>query len=281
MIIKIDTNSFDDLRQSVMTFSDKLLSAVPNGIGVCVGLDPTLDKLPEIFRNSTEPLYRFNLEIIAATAEAAAAYKPNLAFYERFGPDGLKQLADTIKAIPHDKMIILDAKRGDIGSTATAYADALFETLGGDAATVNPYLGSDALAPFVEREDHGAYVLAVTSNPGGADLQVLQVEGIPLYIHVIRLCRRLNKYNNVGLVVGATRPDLWPQLLDEAGDLPLLVPGVGAQGGDPRILRQLLSGYPAPVLVNSSRGIIFASSGKDFGQAARAAALRLKDELLG
>jgi len=264
-----------------MNFAEKLRIAVPEGLGVCVGLDPLLDKLPAKCRASKEPIYDFNAAIIEATADAVSAYKPNLAFYECLGVSGWLQLEKTIACIPKDKLVILDAKRGDIGSTASAYADALFNGLGGDCCTVNPYLGGDAISPFLSDPEHGAFVLAVTSNPGGADLQELRIEGRPLYLHVIELCRRLNGNRNIGLVAGATRPELWPMLLDTAGDLPLLIPGVGAQGGDPKVLRQLLQGYPAPALVNSSRAIIFASSGDNFAEAAKKAAQSLRDELIG
>lgn len=262
-------------------FRDKLRVAVPNGIGLCVGLDPLPDRLPSQFRSAAEPLYEFNVGIIEATSDYASAYKPNLAFYERFGASGWEQLAKTVRAVPEGKIVLLDAKRGDIGSTSAAYADALFTGLGGDAATVNPYLGADALEPFLSRPNKGAFVLAVTSNPGGADLQELVVDGLPLFVHVIRLARRLARRGNIGLVAGATRPQLWPCLLEEAIDLPLLVPGVGAQGGDAVELKALLTGYPAPVLVNSARGIIHASSGDDFKQAAGAAARALYDKLCG
>jgi orotidine-5'-phosphate decarboxylase len=264
-----------------LDFSTHLKAATGGRIGLCVGLDPIPDRLPSKFKGHPEPLAAFNAEIIEATSAYASAYKPNLAFYERFGADGWIQLGKTVMAIPKDKIVILDAKRGDIGSTAEAYADALFNGLGGDAATVSPYLGSDSLEPFLVNPDHGAYILAVTSNKGGADLQELTIDGEPLYRHVIRLARRLNKNRNVGLVVGATRTELWPGLLELALDLPLLVPGVGAQGGDPVVLRSLLSGYPGAVLVNSSRGIIHASSGDDFALRAGEEARKLSDQLAG
>lgn len=264
-----------------MTFFEKLTAATPGGIGVCVGLDPLPDKLPALFQNSPEPLFEFNRAIIEATADYVSAYKPNLAFFERFGASGWLQLEKTVKAVPKGKIVILDAKRGDIGSTSKAYADALFHGLGGDAATVSPYLGSDALTPFLDEPEHGAIVLAVTSNPGGADFQELIADGIPVFKHVIRLCRKLNTKRNVGIVVGATRESLWPEVLSEAIDLPLLIPGVGAQGGDPKFLRKTLQGYQAPALVNSSRAIIFASSGDNFAAAARDAAEALQQELVG
>ncbi len=264
-----------------MTFGTKLRNSIQGKIGVCIGLDPIPDRLPEIFRGNSEPLYNFNLEIIEATRDFASAYKPNLAFYERFGASGWEQLAKTVQAIPTDKVVILDAKRGDIGSTSAAYADALFNTLGGDAATVSPYLGADSIEPFIANEEHGIFLLAVTSNPGGADFQELIIGEVPLYVYVIRLARKLAGAQNVGLVVGATRPKLWETVLTEAIDLPLLIPGVGAQGGDAVEIRRILSGYEAPVLVNSSRAIIHASVGQDFAGAARKAAATLFEQLNG
>ncbi len=264
-----------------MNFNTRLESVVNAGIGLCVGLDPVLEKLPEHIRSSDEPLYVFNLEIIENTHEYAAAYKPNLAFYEAHGPAGWRQLEKTIRAIPDECLVIADGKRGDIGSTAEAYAVSLFETLNFDAATVNPYLGSDALEPFLRREEKGAFILAVTSNPGGADLQDLICNGEQLFRHVIRMARRLNKLSNAGLVVGATKPDIWHDLLKLAENLPLLIPGIGAQGGDLDVLKAELKDYGAPALVNASRSIIYASSGIDFGQAAGEAAERLKGQLCG
>ncbi|NQT34642.1 orotidine-5'-phosphate decarboxylase [bacterium] len=263
-----------------MNFNTRLESVVKGGIGLCVGLDPVMDKLPEHVRSSAEPLLAFNLEIIEYTHEYAAAYKPNLAFYEAHGLAGWRQLEKTIRAIPEECLIIADGKRGDIGSTAEAYAVSLFETLNCDAATVNPYLGSDALEPFLQREDKGAFILAVTSNPGGADLQDLVCDDEQLFRHVIRMARRLNKLSNVGLVVGATKPDLWHDLLELAEDLSLLIPGIGAQGGDLDAMKRELKDYGTPALVNASRSILYASSGVDFGQAAGDAARRLRDQLV-
>ncbi len=262
-----------------MDFNSKLRNVTDGKIGLCIGLDPVLDRLPETIRTSREPLYAFNSEIIEHTHDIAAAYKPNLAFYEALGDEGWRQLEKTVQAVPDKCLVIADGKRGDIGSTAAAYALSLFDRLDVDAATVNPYLGADALLPFLERVDHGAFVLAVTSNPGGADLQELVCEGEPLFRHVIRMARRLNGSGNVGLVVGATRPTLWRDVMDVAVDLPLLVPGIGAQGGDLGLLKSALRDYPAPTLVNASRSIIYASSGADFGRAAREAALNLADKL--
>ena len=262
-----------------LNFDKKLRAAVTDGLGLCVGLDPVPGQMPEQFQGDPSPLLSFCREIINATTDAAAAYKPNLAFFEAFGADGWRQLQQTIQAIPTDKIIIADAKRGDIGSTARWYATAIYDRLKADAITVNPYLGSDALEPFLGDPARGAYVLAVTSNPGGRDIQELIAEGSPVYLHVVRLARRLNLNHNVGLVMGATRPELWDELLKEAVDLPLLVPGIGAQGGDLAALKAAVKRYPAPVLVNVSRSIIYASRNADFALKAGEAARKMRDSL--
>jgi len=262
-----------------MKLNEKLQAAVSGGIDLCVGLDPVLDRIPEKLHGSAEPLYEFNKAIIEATVDYAAAYKPNMAFYEAYGAPGWTQLEKTIRIVPEGKIVIADAKRGDIGNTAKSYAKALFSGLNADMATVNPYLGRDSLMPFIDDPKHGVFVLAVTSNPGGADLQELVIDGKPLYLHVVRLAQSLNKHGNVGLVVGATKPSLWRDLLETAVDMPLLVPGIGAQGGDIEALRAVVRNYPAPVLVNASRSILYASSGDDFQDAAREAAKKLAGEL--
>lgn len=262
-----------------MNFQSKLSEAVGNSPAVCVGLDPVVEKMPEKFRDAKEPLYEFNLDIIEATQDIAAAYKPNLAFYEVYGSSGWEQLHKTIKAIPDGKIVIGDAKRGDIGSTAIAYAKALFGNLGCDAATVSPYLGSDSLEPFITKPKHGIFVLAVTTNPSGSELQQLLADDIPLFRHVIKMVKRINRNRNIGLVVGATKPEFFSAVLQEAEELPLLIPGVGSQGGDVDRLLTNLSGYQGQVLVNSSRGIIYASVGDDYKLAARHAAEELRDQL--
>ncbi|NQU05177.1 MAG: orotidine-5'-phosphate decarboxylase [Calditrichaeota bacterium] len=244
---------------------------------LCVGLDPVWDKLPEHIRSAEEPLLAFCSEIIEKTQDIATAYKPNLAFFEAFGPEGWKQLGKIISLVPDNCIVIADGKRGDIGSTAVAYAKSLFETLGCDAATVSPYLGGDSIEPFLKRVENGAFILALTTNPGGSDLQELVCDDEPLYIHVVRLARRLNKSKNVGLVVGATKTQLWQKILETAVDLPLLIPGIGAQGGDIDALKSELKDYAAPAFINASRSIIYASSDKDFGSKARDAAFKLYD----
>ena len=246
---------------------------------LCVGLDPHPSLLPE------KDVAAFNRAIIEATADLACCYKPNLAFYEAMGPQGLEALLRTVEAVPRHLPVIADAKRGDIASTAEAYAQALFDVYGFDAATVNPYLGTDSLAPFLERADKGVFVLCRTSNVGGADLQALVVTGDgqqrPLYEAVAELARdRWNGHGNVGLVVGATFPGELARIRQMCPRLPFLLPGVGAQGGDvAAAVRNALDEDGAGFIINSSRQILYASSDRDYAQAARRAAEALRDEI--
>jgi len=264
-------------------FFDKLRQASQsNHSFLCVGLDPHPSLLPE------KDVAAFNRAIIEATADLACCYKPNLAFYEAMGPQGLEVLQRTVEAVPRHLPVIADAKRGDIASTAEAYARALFDVYGFDAATVNPYLGTDSLAPFLERPDKGVFVLCRTSNAGGADLQGLTVtgdgpssEGRPLYEVVAELARdRWNERGNVGLVVGATFPGELGRIRQLCPRLPFLLPGVGAQGGDvAAAVRNALDEEGAGFIINSSRQILYASSDRDYARAARRAAETLRDEI--
>jgi orotidine-5'-phosphate decarboxylase len=248
---------------------------------VSVGLDPDPDRLPA-FLDADLPRWAFNRRIIDATHEHAACYKPNAAFYE--DPDGWRALAETI-AYAHGKdvPVLLDAKRGDIGNTARQYASVLDDAaLGADAITVNPYMGRDTLEPYLSRKDKGVFVLCRTSNSGGADFQNLDVgNGKPLYQYIAQRCAAWNDNDNVGLVVGATAPEEL-EALRGLVDLPFLVPGVGAQGGDAAAAVEygLTDGVG---LVNSSRGIIFAGEGAmdadAYFRAAGDAAKRLKRRL--
>jgi orotidine-5'-phosphate decarboxylase len=254
---------------------------------LCVGLDPDPDRLPEHLAEHDLPRWAFNRRIIDATHEHAAAYKPNAAFYE--DPDGWRALTETI-AYAHGKgvPVILDAKRADIGNTARRYAT-LLESHGSghargsshaaDAITVNPYMGRDSLEPFLSREEKGVFVLCRTSNPGGADLQDLELaSGEALYERVAALADLWNANGNVGLVVGATAPEELESLRDQVPDLPFLVPGVGAQGGDAEAAVEFGLSHGTG-LVNSSRGIVFAGEGEHFDRAAGEAAKRLKKRL--
>ena len=247
------------------------------GSVLCVGLDPDLARLPDSFRKYAEgvAVREFCASIVEATAPYACAFKPNLAFFEALGADGWKVLADVIEAIPTDRIIVLDAKRGDIGNSAAKYAHALFDQLGGDAVTVAPYMGRDSIVPFLQDEGRCAFVLAATSNPSAVDVQQLLVEGEPLYRHVARMAVEVGKEHpgTVGLVVGATRPELLARLRAEHPQTPFLIPGVGAQGGSAEAVLEANAG--GPVLINSSRGILYASDGADYAEAAANAAKEL------
>jgi orotidine-5'-phosphate decarboxylase len=265
-----------------MNFFDRLADRIAaTDSVVSVGLDPDLERLPDHLADHDLPRWAFNRRIIDATHEHAAAYKPNAAFYEN--PDGWKALRETV-AYAHGKgvPVLLDAKRADIGNTARQYAGLLDDgEMGVDAITVNPYLGRDSLEPFLSRADKGVFVLCRTSNPGGEDVQGLELaSGEPLYERVAALADLWNGNDNVGLVVGATAPEELQEVREVVPDIPFLVPGIGAQGGDAEaaVEHGLADGVG---LVNSSRGIIFAGEdrGESFADAAGQAAKRLKKRL--
>lgn len=266
-------------------FLDKLLecSRKKNSL-LCVGLDVDPDRVPEPLRGGTDWVYRYNLGIIEATSDIAFAYKPNLAFYEALGLEGIDSLYRTLKAMPPDVLVIGDAKRGDIGHTARAYARSLFEVFGFDAVTVNPYLGRDSVEPFLAYRDRGVFLLCKTSNPGSGDFQDLlcqTAEGSsPLYQVVASRSRDWNANGNVGLVVGATYPQQLAVVRQLAPELPLLIPGVGAQAGDLQATIEKGTNSDGELaVVNSSRQIIQASLGSDWRDAARNAAAALRDEI--
>ncbi len=259
---------------------------------LCIGLDPELDQLPTAQGADVETaLVTFNTAIVDATADLVCAYKPNAAFYERHGAAGWNALARTIAHIHSrypDVPVLLDAKRGDMGNTARAYADAIFDTLGADAVTLHPYLGGDALQPFLKRADRGCFILAHTSNPGASEFQDLTLRSAdgteePLYLAVARtVAQRWNTNGNCGLVVGATYPEQLRAVRQAVGDMPLLIPGIGAQGGDlAAVMNVGLDSQGAGLLISASRSVIFASSGTDFAEAARREAQRLRDEIEG
>lgn len=252
-----------------MTFREKLAAAMQaNHSPLCIGLDPDLERLPAHLPRDAQGIILFNQAIIEATADLVCAYKPNIAFYEALGAAGWEALRATLRAVPAHIPTILDAKRGDVGSTARAYAQAAFDELGADAITLSPYLGTDALEPFLQRQDRGCFILCRTSNPGSADLQdVVLANGAPLYQYVARLtAERWNKRGNCGLVVGATFPEELATVRSICPDLPLLVPGVGTQGGD---FRAALAAGGTHAIISVSRAIIYASNGRDFADQAR------------
>ncbi len=233
---------------------------------VCVGLDPRMERLEE-------PAVDFCRRIVDQTVEAAAVFKPNSAFFEALGVDGLADLRTVINHIGGERPVILDAKRGDIGATAQAYARAAFQVMGADALTISPYLGGDSVEPFLTDPTHGAFVLCHTSNPGAADLQHLEVDGVPLYMRVARAATGWNGNGNLGLVVGATYPDALAAVRDAAPHMPFLVPGIGAQGGDlDAAVDAGLDAAGGGMVINSSRGIIHAGDPRE-------AAMRLRDAI--
>ena len=250
------------------------------GAPLCVGLDPDPERLPKGFDASPASVAAFCIAITDATVGVAAAFKPNLAFFEALGPDGADALARVCAHVRSTgRLLVLDGKRGDIGNTGRRYATALYEQLDGDAATVAPYMGSDSVTPLLSHAGRCAFVLVATSNAGGADLQALDVGGEPLAHRVARLAQTWTAEcaGELGFVVGATRPDALSALREIAPDVPFLVPGVGAQGGSVADVMRANAG--APILVNSSRGILYASRGADFASAAGDAAARLRDGL--
>jgi orotidine-5'-phosphate decarboxylase len=235
---------------------------------VCVGLDPDLAKLPADLREGRQPLLQFNRRIVDATFDVAAAYKPQIAFYSALGrEDELEASIRYIRERAPQALVILDAKRNDIGNTAEAYAREAFERYGADAVTVNPYMGDDSVLPFVARADRGAVLLCRTSNPGARDFQDLMIDGRPLYRHIAaRAAAHWNAHGNLMLVVGATYPAEMAALRSAHPELTFLVPGIGAQGGDlDDTLAAGLDARGAGLLINSSRGIIYAGGGTSEG----------------
>ena len=249
---------------------------------LCVGLDPEVEKLPAALRRlpPDEAILAFNREIIAATAEHVVAYKPNLAFYEALGPAGLEALRQTVQAIPRGILVVGDAKRGDIANTMRLYARALLDVYGFDAVTASPYLGRDALSPLLERVDRGVFVLCRNSNPGAAEIANLNVDGEPLYLRVAERVQAWNEHGNTGLVVGATVPQELAAIRLRCPDLPILLPGVGAQGGELEgAVAAGLDGQHRGLLVVAARQVLYASSGADFPEASRRVAASLKTRI--
>ena len=266
-------------------FIDKLSAAwTTNNSLLCVGLDPDLDRFPAHLKDQPDAIVTFCKAIIDATADLACAFKPQIAYFAALGAEGqleeiCRYLRDTYPHIP----LVLDAKRGDIGATAHQYAREAFDRYGADAVTVNPYMGFDSVEPYMAWPDRGVIVLCRTSNAGGSDLQFLDVGGMPLYQHVARLVAdKWNRNGQCALVVGATFPDELAQVRAIVGDMPLLVPGVGAQGGD--VAATVGAGKTANgagMMINSSRAILYAvpQAGEDFAAAARRVALETRDEI--
>ncbi len=265
-----------------MGFLDKVRQAWSSRDSMlCVGLDPDPAMLPVSLRGP-DAVLRFCTEIVDATGDIVSAFKPQIAYFSAIGAEiQLEKLCDHIRTNFPDVALILDAKRGDIGSTAQRYAEEAFVRYGADAVTVNPYLGSDTLEPFFAHSGKGVIVLCRTSNPGSADLQSLETADGPVFTHVARRAADIwSQLGDVALVVGATYPAELAVVRSLVGDMPLLVPGIGAQGGDVEATVRAgrdSTGYG--MIINSSRAIIYASSGDDFAVAARTGAMDLRDRI--
>ena len=269
------------------TFNQQLQSAwASQGSMLCVGFDPDPKRLPTSLQGKPEGIFEFCREIADATADVVCAFKPQFAYFASQRAEAqleklIRHLKDQYPHIP----VILDSKRGDIGSTADHYALEAFERYGADAITVNPYMGFDTIEPYLKHEGKGVIVLCRTSNPGGSDLQFLNIspQGEPLYLHVAKLAAtQWNSTGQIGLVVGATFPEEISKVRAIVGDMPLLIPGIGAQGGDieATVKAGSVPGKPGTgMIINSSRAILYASSGNDFAQAARKVAQATRDAL--
>jgi orotidine-5'-phosphate decarboxylase len=249
---------------------------------VCVGLDPEPAKFPAKFASDPDAVFAFCRDIADATAEYACAFKPQIAHFAALGAeDALARLVAHIHAAHPGVPVILDSKRGDIGSTAQHYASEAFDRYRADAVTANPYLGRDSVQPFLDRADRGVIVLCRTSNPGAGDLQDLLVAGRPLYQHVAeKVAHGWNGHGNCALVVGATWPEQLREVRAIVGAMPLLVPGVGAQGGDVEaVVTNAKSDDGAGLMVSSSRAVLYASGDDDYAQAAAHASRTLRDAI--
>ncbi len=264
-----------------MKFLEKLDRTIKkNNSLLSVGLDIDLGRIPQTILNKEDPIFIFNREIVNATKELVCAYKPNIAFYERYGVYGLSSLIKIIEFILETNTpVILDAKRGDVGHSAAAYAQGIFQVFKADATTVNPYLGHDSLEPFLEYKEKGIFVLCLTSNPGTKDFQGLSTPD-PLYKTVAKHVKEWNRSGNCGLVVGATKPEELKEIRELVGDMPILIPGIGAQGGDlESSVKYGVNKDGSRAIINSSRGIIYASKEENFAEAAREAAKKLRDNI--
>ena len=259
-----------------MTFFKKLEKQVTTRkTYICVGLDPVWEKIPAHLPRSQKGLLEFLLNIVNETKDHAAVFKPNFAYFEALGPPGMEVLQELIQKIPPEIPVIGDAKRGDVGHSSQMYSKAIFDTFCCDAVTVTPYLGHDALEPFLNNPDRGVFVLCLTSNSGARDFQIPN-----LHLKVAEKVRKWNIYGNAGLVVGATRPKNLAAIREISGQMPYLIPGIGAQGGD---LRNTLfpadDGSKIPYLISTSRSILYASSKEDYAEQAGNVTRELQDQI--
>lgn len=263
-----------------MTRKDILQQIQTKQSYLCVGLDADMNRIPKHLLRYGDPVFEFNKQIIDATKDLCVAYKPNIAFYEALGAKGWISLQKTLDYIPKEHFTIADAKRGDIGNTSRLYAKAFFETMNFDAVTVAPYMGEDSVKPFLEFEEKWVILLALTSNKGSQNFQMTpQENGQPLFEKVMRTAQTWGTPENLMFVVGATHPEKFTEIRAIAPEHFLLVPGVGAQGGDLQGLSKYGKNDLVGLLVNSSRGIIYASEGEDFAEAAQNAAKKVQTQM--
>ena len=264
-----------------MNFTARLLQSQKKSNSLlCIGLDTDVAKLPEFLKSHENPQFEFNRRIIEATSDIVCAYKINSAFYEAEAERGWRALRETLRSIPPFSISIADAKRGDIGNSSERYASIFLNELKFDAVTINPYLGKDSVVPFIQSSEQCAFILAVTSNPGAKDFQYLKVGKKFLYEKVIETALKWNAKKNVGFVAGATKPNELRSIRKKAPAAPLLIPGVGAQGGSVETAVRYgcdNRGYLA--IINASRSVIYASNGENFAEAARAEAIKLREEI--
>lgn len=246
---------------------------------LCIGLDSDISKIPPHLLKYKNPILEFNKQIIDATHDVCVAYKPNLAFYEIYGAKGWETLEKTITHIPENIFKIADAKRGDIGNTSTMYAQAFLENMPFDAITIAPYMGEDSITPFLKIKNKWVIVLGLTSNKGAQDFQFLKANKKPIFQHVIEKSMQYGTTENMMFVVGATKEAFFKDIRVFCPDHFLLVPGVGAQGGDLQKLSKYGMNKEVGLLVNATRSIVYASNGKDFAEKAREEAMRLQTEM--
>ncbi len=264
-----------------MSFAKLSASIAKRGSNLCIGLDPAVEKIPPFLSRHEDPVLEFNSRIIEATSDVACAYKLNTAFYEILGERGWRTFRETLALIPEDTYVIADCKRSDVGNSAKQYAETFFGYFGVDSATVNPYMGYDSLEPFLGFKGKDIYALAVTSNKGANDFQLIDVGGKKLYELVLEKLSQWNTAGNIGAVVGATQGEYLARIRTEYPRIPLLIPGIGAQGGSVEDVARAIAAEGAPVLVNVSRDVIFAGNGEDFAAGAREKALYYKTLLKG
>lgn len=265
-----------------MTKEELILQIRSKKTFLCVGLDPDTEKIPAHLLEEEDPIYEFNRQLIDATAPYCVSFKPNNAFYEAYGLSGMTSLEKTIRYIKAnypDHFLIADAKRGDIGNTSAMYARAFFKRLDADAITIAPYMGSDSVKPFLQFENKWAIVLGLTSNEGSIDFQQLKVNNTELYLEVIKTCAQWGNDQNMMFVVGATKANMLEKIRKIVPNHFLLIPGVGAQGGSLEEVCKYGLNADIGLLVNSSRGIIYASKEKDFAEKAAEEAQKIADEM--